>query len=58
MKAHNTKKKPTFLIRGPLAKVLAGMVGTNWMTSISKNNVKTVRVYFHTEQPTVPVIVD
>ena len=51
-----SKKKPSgpsITIHGELAKVLTGMEGTNWSTTISKNNVKSVRVYFHTKQPTV-----
>lgn len=54
----NTKQKkdePAFTIHGQLAEVLEGMEGTNWSTTISKHNVKSVRVYFHTKQPTVGV---
>ena len=48
-----TTNNSAFTIRGELAAILNGMEGTNWSTSISKNNVKTVTVTFHVKQPTV-----
>ena len=48
-----TVHETSFTIRGELARILNGMEGTNWTTSISKNNVKTVSVTFRVKQPTV-----
>jgi len=50
-------KEPTITIRGELAGVLKDMEGTNWTTSISKNNVKSVCVHFHMKHPTVELAV-
>ena len=57
-KKSNAENLAAFEIRGELAAILRGMEGSNWTTSISKNNVKTVSVTFRVKHPTVAVRVN
>lgn len=47
--------KAAFTIPEELAGIIDGMEATNWNTSISKHNVKTVSATFQYRRPTIEV---
>lgn len=48
-------RKAVFTIPEKLAEIIDGMEATNWSTSISKNDVRTVSAVFRVRRPTVEV---